>query len=189
LLRPVGTRRGDKFLGLDLSANLLPKYRSQIRRWRSNGATIHMLVYDLLPITRPEWFTRRTVRNFREWFDVVVYESDTAICISKHVKRELQEQIRRRKPEARIPITSIRLGGDIGASVPSIGRCIDIESLLDRLRFRAAILLVGTVEPRKGYDVALAAFEHLWLTRGGDAPDMVIVGKDGSITGEAPTAS
>jgi hypothetical protein len=29
--RPVGARQGDMFLGLDLSAHLLPKYQSQIR--------------------------------------------------------------------------------------------------------------------------------------------------------------
>jgi glycosyltransferase involved in cell wall biosynthesis len=39
--------------------------------------------------------------------------------------------------------------------------------------------MVGTVEPRKGYDVAVAAFEHLWRTRPIDAPDLVIVGKSG----------
>jgi glycosyltransferase involved in cell wall biosynthesis len=39
--------------------------------------------------------------------------------------------------------------------------------------------MVGTIEPRKAYDKALAAFEHLWRERGGDAPDLVIVGKGG----------
>ena len=39
--------------------------------------------------------------------------------------------------------------------------------------------MVGTIEPRKGYDAAIAAFEHLWTTRPADAPDLVIVGKGG----------
>jgi glycosyltransferase involved in cell wall biosynthesis len=39
--------------------------------------------------------------------------------------------------------------------------------------------MVGTIEPRKAYDTALAAFEFLWRERGREAPDLVIVGKAG----------
>ena len=49
---PVRVAAGDKFLGLDLSAHLLPKYRRQLKAWRAHGATIHMVVYDLLPLER-----------------------------------------------------------------------------------------------------------------------------------------
>jgi glycosyltransferase involved in cell wall biosynthesis len=55
----------------------------------------------------------------------------------------------------------------------------DVQLLIDRLKSRAAILMVGTIEPRKGYDAAIAAFEHLWQSIGGEAPDFVIVGKAG----------
>ena len=65
------------------------------------------------------------------------------------------------------------------ASRPSSGISQEVSLLLDRLRFRPAILMVGTIEPRKGYDAAIAAFEHLWSKRSGEAPDLVIVGKGG----------
>src|SRR5947209_333874 len=42
-----------------------------------------------------------------------------------------------------------------------------------------AMLVVGMIEPRKGYDIALRAFECLWMTRPRDAPDLVIVGRPG----------
>ena len=41
----------------------------------------------------------------------------------------------------------------------------------------ATVLMVGTIEPRKGYDAALAAFEHLWSEMGEGAPSLMIVGK------------
>ena len=49
LHRPVRAGPHDKFLGLDLSAHFLPKYRQQLRAWRRNGASIHLIVYDVLP--------------------------------------------------------------------------------------------------------------------------------------------
>jgi glycosyltransferase involved in cell wall biosynthesis len=41
------------------------------------------------------------------------------------------------------------------------------------------VLMVGTVEPRKGYDQALEAFSELWETNERTAPCLVIVGKRG----------
>jgi glycosyltransferase involved in cell wall biosynthesis len=76
------------------------------------------------------------------------------------------------------------MGADIAASVPSSGVCDDLKRQLENLRFRAAILMVGTVEPRKGYEAALAAFDHLWRDRPAEAPDLVIVGKAGWKTSE-----
>ncbi len=169
----------DTFLGLDLSAHLLPKYRSQIRAWRMNGTKVHLVVYDVLPLLRPEWFSNATVRNFSKWFDVLARDADQAICISKQVSRDLRDRLHERAPGCSLSITNMGMGADIADSRPSEGMCEQVSRLIDRLRFRPGILMVGTVEPRKAYDTALAAFEHLWRDRGGDAPDLVIVGKAG----------
>ena len=176
---PVSVRAGDKFLGLDLSAHLLPKYRRQLRAWRGHGASVHLIVYDLLPLIRPDWFNGATVGHFHRWFEVLAEEADQAICISDQVARDLQHHLTRMGSGRHPAIGRLRMGSDIAASVPSIGTCVELKRLLDQIRFRPAVLMVGTVEPRKGYDSALAAFEHLWRTRPKDAPDLVIVGKGG----------
>ena len=176
---PVRVRTGDKFLGLDLSAHFLPKYRQQVRAWRAHGASIHLVVYDLLPLLRPQWFSATAGTHFRNWFNVLAEDADQAICISKQVSRDLRERLREKGPKSTLSIVNLNMGGDIASSRPSEGICTEVSTLLDRLRFRPAVLMVGTVEPRKGYDVALAAFEHLWRTRGSEAPDLVIVGKPG----------
>lgn len=175
---PVCARPGDKFLGLDLSAHLLPKYRRQLRAWRAHGATIHLIVYDLLPLLRPEWFNSAMVGHFRKWFDVLLQDVDQAICISDQVARDLREQLGRSEAR-RLSIGRLQMSADIAATVPSNGTCSDVRRLLEQIRFRPAVLMVGTLEPRKGYDVAIAAFEHLWRTRPNDAPDLIIVGKAG----------
>jgi glycosyltransferase involved in cell wall biosynthesis len=181
---PVRVRAGDKFLGLDLSAHLLPKYRRQLRGWRANGATIHLVVYDLLPHLRPAWFTPSAVSHFRKWLGIVAQETDQAICISNHVAAELRQLLSGLEAGEVPKIGRLRMGADIAASVPSSGISSDLKQLLDHLRFRPAILMVGTVEPRKGYEAALAAFEHIWRDRPTESPDLVMVGKAGWKTAE-----
>lgn len=177
--QPVVASAGDKFLGLDLSAHYLPKYRSQIRAWRAIGVTVHLVVYDLLPLLRPDWFRKATAVHFRKWFAILASDADQAICISKQVSRDLRDRLQSSGGKSTLAIANMAMGGDIAASRPSAGICPEVSLLLDRLRFRPAILMVGTIEPRKGYDAAIAAFEHLWRERSGDAPDLVIVGKGG----------
>jgi glycosyltransferase involved in cell wall biosynthesis len=175
---PVRAGKGDKFVGLDLSLQILPHYRQQLNAWRAQGATTHLIVYDLLPLLRPEWFSAATASNFRKWYNVLVSDTDQAICISDEVAHALRERLTA-GPRSRPAVMRMKIGADIAASMPSIGVSREVSAVLDRLRFRPAILMVGTVEPRKGYDVALAAFERLWRTDPADAPDLVIVGKPG----------
>jgi glycosyltransferase involved in cell wall biosynthesis len=170
---------GDRFVGLDLSAHLLPRYAKQLQKWREVGTTVHLMVYDLLPLLRPDWFRKPACRHFSRWFKLLQSLADQALCISPQVARDVRERLRYLPSDRVIDIRTLRMGANISATVPSTGISEDVRTLVKGLRFRRAILMVGTVEPRKGYDVALAAFEELWRTRGGDAPDLVIVGKPG----------
>ena len=176
---PVSVRPGDKFLGLDLSAHLLPKYRRQLKAWRAFGASIHLVVYDLLPLLRPDWFSDAAVGHFQRWFEVLRKDTDQAICISDQVARDLGKRLAGSGQSHRVAIGRLKMGAEIAESVPSSGLCSDVRRLLELLRFRPTVLMVGTIEPRKGYEVAIAAFEHLWRTGAPDAPDLVIVGKGG----------
>jgi glycosyltransferase involved in cell wall biosynthesis len=172
---PVKARSNDRFLGLDLSAHLLPHYRPQLAAWKAHGATVHLVVYDLLPLDHPEWFSPTTVFRFGRWFDFLVEVADQAICISDQVARNLRSRLGLKGPS----IGRLQMGADIVASVPSTGVSADASRVLRRIASRPAILMVGTVEPRKGYSVALEAFEELWGSRSVDAPDLVIIGKPG----------
>ncbi|MDC6657870.1 glycosyltransferase, partial [Leclercia adecarboxylata] len=66
---------------------------------------------------------------------------------------------------------------DISGSAPSRGLPDDAEQILSRLAERPSILMVGTLEPRKGYTQALAAFTELWNE--GVELNLVIVGREG----------
>ncbi len=171
---------GDLFLGLDLAAHLLPRHQAQVLHWKRNGVKVHVVVYDLLPLQHPEWFKPKTTRNFKRWIKWLAVYADSAICISEIVKLQLHTWLNTHfglLPTA-LPASTIVLGADIDASAPSGGLPADAQILLARLRNTPAVLMVGTLEPRKGYDQALAAFEQLWQQQG-TTPLLVIVGRPG----------
>lgn len=170
---------GDIFLGLDLVAHLLPLYKAQLAQWKHLGAKIHIVVYDLLPVLRPDWFTSKTTNNFHRWLRTIAVFSDSIICISNSVKAELTDWLNQRYSLATgaIPINVLSLGADIDSSAPSRGLPENFDQLMVALANKPAVLMVGTLEPRKGHSQILAAFERLWL-RGRDIT-LVIVGKPG----------
>ena len=176
----VQVQSGDLFLGLDLAAHLLPRHQAQVLHWKRSGVKIHVLVYDLLPLQHPEWFNPKTTRNFKRWIKWLAVYADSAICISETVKLELRTWLSASfgLPPTALPASTIVLGADIDASAPSNGLPPDAKFLLARLRNTPAVLMVGTLEPRKGYDQALAAFEQLWQQQG-TTPLLVMVGRPG----------
>ena len=176
----VQVQSNDVFLGLDLAAHLLPRHQKQVLRWKRSGVKLHVVVYDLLPLQHPAWFNPKTTRNFERWVKWLAVYADTAVCISETVKLELHTWLGARfdLPRNALPASTIALGADIDASAPSSGLPVKAEFLLARLRNTQAVLMVGTLEPRKGYDQALAAFEQLWQ-QSGPTPLLVLVGRPG----------
>ena len=180
---PVKAQSGDLFLALDLAAHLLPRHQAQVLGWKKSGVTVHVVVYDLLPLQHPQWFNKTTTRNFKRWIKWVAVYADNAICISESVKEELTAWLSAKFdfPDTALPASKMVLGADIEASAPSGGLPPDAGFLLARLRNTPAVLMVGTLEPRKGHDQTLAAFEHLWKLPNPAVPVplLVIVGRPG----------
>jgi glycosyltransferase involved in cell wall biosynthesis len=177
----ITARCGDIFVGLDLSAHLLPRHERQIREWKKNGAVIYLFVYDLLPVLGPKWFRWRTRRNFKRWLHFLGRQADGAICISQAVATDLTSWLSIHVPERAcdISVAAIRLGHDIREVPSSGGLPAYAGSILERMRKVPTILMVGTIEPRKGYEVALAAFRQVWNEGHQNAPDLMIVGRPG----------
>lgn len=178
--RPVEVQSGDLFLGLDLAAHLLPRHQTQVLRWKRSGVKVHVVVYDLLPLQHPEWFNPKTTRNFKRWIKCVAIYADSAVCISNTVKADLSAWLFRQfsLPGGTVRLTTIALGADIDASAPTKGLTAKAELVLARLRAVPGVLMVGTLEPRKGYDQVLAAFELLKQLSSSEAV-LVIVGRPG----------
>lgn len=171
----------DIFLGLDLAAHLLPRHRAEVAQWKAAGVSIRLMVHDLLPVRHSRWFQRKTVRNFRRWLKFLADFCDVAICVSRDTEQDLRSWLARYRPKRLEAIQThvIRLGGDIGSTAPSRGVSGEAQEALQRHSLRPFVLIVGTVEPRKGLNAAIDAFELLWAHQGDAAPDLVIVGRPG----------
>jgi FkbM family methyltransferase len=147
--------------------------------WRTQGVQITFMVYDVLPLTWPQFFPDRFSDIHAKWLLKVADNADRLICISHAVADETSRWLQANKPEAleNLEIVALHLGADIAASAPTMGVPADAHSVLEQLELRPSFLMVGTVEPRKGHLQTLVAFEHLW--RAGQDVNLVIVGAEG----------
>ncbi len=176
---PVDLRPGDIFFGLDLFTNGTSQNESLLQSMRARGIGIYFVVFDILPMLRPDVFPFGTEQYFGDFLRTVHKVSDGVLCISRAVADELAGWIESQGLKRRAPLRlgHFHLGADIDASAPSFGLPPDAAQVLDALAQRPSFIMVGTVEPRKGHTQALDAFELLW-ERGEDV-NLVVVGKQG----------
>ena len=173
---PIEARPGDVFLGLDYSLDTLRWHRRKLARFRRRGGRLWFLVHDLLPLQRPEWFSRNTVLRYRIWLDMLAALSEGFVCNSGQTETELRDTL-----DTRYGLTDgyrtqvITMGGNI-LDAPAPEARGDITAP----RFDASMpyyLMVGTLEPRKGHEDVIAAFDVLW--RYGATERLVLVGRQG----------
>jgi glycosyltransferase involved in cell wall biosynthesis len=160
---------------MDLAGETLPYHHRLLGRWKAAGVKFTFIVYDLLPALYPQWFTRRSRRSYQAWIRTVAIFADTTACISRSVRDEFERWIAATYGDAvgsSIDSRWFHLSGEMsGSELPQA------DALAARLERETSVLMVGTVEPRKGHAQALAAFEALW--RDGVAVNLVIAGRAG----------
>ena len=67
-----------------------PDYAGLVRIQRERGLRFALLVYDLIPILRPEWCDRGLVRLFRAWFRDVLPLCDVVLAISRATAADVE---------------------------------------------------------------------------------------------------
>ncbi|EON11207.1 glycosyltransferase family 1 protein [Pandoraea sp. SD6-2] len=178
---------GDIFLSVDLAYNMTRSLRDELSRFRSCGVGIYFVIHDLIPLMHPEWFEGTNawfegndyLKLFRYWFECVGEESDGLLCISAEVRNDVEAWLATHPPKRRIPprLDYFHLGSDIAESRPSSGLPCDAVDVLSRIKSSTTFLMVGTLEPRKGHEIALDAMEGFWAQ--GEDVRLVFVGRQG----------
>ena len=173
----LDARPGDIFLGLDLSAHLVPWYYENFDRMRRRGVAMNFVVYDLIPLLRPDCMDPAGVPTLQAWYQAIGRLADGLCCISRAVASELAEWCDQVRPERHRPlkIGHFHLGSDLDLATGDVDATAIQQ--LGALQSGRCFLMVGTIEPRKGHTQTLDAFEL--LRRDGVDASLAILGKPG----------
>ena len=170
---------GDVLLGLDWVADALPANTDVLEAWRLRGVRMLFVVYDLLPVRRPEWFPDGIASMHARWLQCIGTYADGLIGISRSVVKDLHNWFDQHPPNRRagLPLGYFYPGSDLASTRPTVGVPADAARVLSGMRDVPSFLMVGTVEPRKGHAFVLDAFERLWAA--GASVRLIVVGRQG----------
>jgi glycosyltransferase involved in cell wall biosynthesis len=173
---------GDVFFGLDWGADFVPGQQALFQSWRDRGVSVFFAVYDLLPVLRPKAFPPGIDGMHAIWLRSIATCADGLCCISRTVASELSAWLSTQNVDRKraLAIGYSYLGAELDPHTQSGVLSADARALLSRLANEPMVLMVGTIEPRKGHVLALDAFDVLW--RGGSSSHLVVVGKQGWMT-------
>lgn len=173
---PLQHRAGDQLVLLDSSwhANFFP-LAEQLKR---DGVGIVSVIYDLIPLTHPQFCDAGLVKVFNEWFDWIARTADGYVAISTTIRDQVREEMLRRVGPAQVAqrwFDYFHLGSELDLS--DACSAVD-EGLLDMFKTpQPVFLMVSTIEPRKNHAYLLDAFERAWAS--GSRARLCIVGKIG----------
>lgn len=181
---PMKYRRDDLYFILDLDPGLTWNNRALYESMKNAGVKIGFIVYDILPVKMPHCFRSQSDNEFKRYLEVIETYADYVIGISKSTIIDVEDWLKKRQARriSEMKLGWNHLGHDISESRPTYGINPENSSALQACKAMPSVLMVGTVEPRKGHDDALSACEDLW--RRGVNFSLVIVGKKGWLVDE-----
>jgi len=159
---------GDVLLSLGASWPI-PGHAEASAAIRRRGVTVLRMIYDLIPVIKPQWVDEQTVRQVTRWARNVLTESDHVLTISEFSKREIAGYT----AESRFPmppVSVVRLGDDLDSSrdqTPPLPRFAP---------GRPFFLCVATLDVRKNHRLLYDAWQVLAARHGEGCPDLVCVG-------------
>jgi len=162
--RPISLQKGDVIYNPDLDPQSIDSATKNnlYTCYKNIGVYIVTLIHDILPITDPEYFVKGQDKIHTEWFLNISKMSNLLITTSNATKNTIKSFTKEHPPIETIPLGTKELFFKPNNKPNK-----------DNLNF----LVVSTIEPRKGYEQLLDAFEILW-DKGFDG-SLTIVGKVG----------
>ena len=127
-----------------------PLYAELIEKvQRQRAMRFALLVYDLIPLRRPEWCDQYLALRFREWTGTVFPLVDTFLTISRASARDIEVQARESGYDLRSPPCPIPIGtGFTSPARPATLAPADPERLPEAGSYA---LIVCTIEARKNH--------------------------------------
>ncbi|PTT32696.1 glycosyltransferase family 1 protein [Pseudomonas sp. HMWF021] len=173
---PLQHEPGDQLVLLDSSWH--SDFFPHVEQLKRDGVGIVAVIYDLIPLTHPQFYDARLVQVFGEWFDWITRTADGYMAISATVRDQVRAELQRRIGPAQADkrwFDYFHLGSELDLHSPDA----TIEPRLQQLFAtpELVLLMVSTIEPRKNHDYLLDAFEHAWAA--GSTARLCIAGRIG----------
>lgn len=139
-------------------------------------ARVVSLIYDFLPILRPEFFDQRMAARFLSWSLATLEASRHIVVISRTTQNDLS-QVASQFQTVCPPTSVLRLGDDALAVPPQT-----IDPQIAAIADRPFVLCLGTMEIRKNHRLLY----QVWRSLAQDevTPRLLIVGQRGWLTDE-----
>ena len=138
---------------------------TNIRKIKKNGTKIVAVIYDLIPISHPQFCDSNLVILFKEWFRLAINYIDGFIAISNTVQLQLEEYLKENFPKkaSNKKYYHFLLGADFDYKKFDVDKKV-IKKYLKDLYYKNKniYLIVCTVEPRKNHKYLLDVFDKLW---------------------------
>lgn len=174
--QPLQHQAGDQLVLLDSSwhADFFP-LAEQLKR---DGVGIVSVIYDLIPLTHPQFCDAGLVRVFNEWFDWIAKTADGYVAISATISDQVREEMLRRVGSEQVAqrwFDHFHLGSELDLTDDAL----PVEPALKQM-FKnkdPVYLMVSTIEPRKNHAYLLDAFELAWAK--GSRARLCIAGRIG----------
>lgn len=166
---------GDKLILLDSSWHA--DFFTLAEKLKNQGISIISVIYDLIPLTHPQFCDAGLVKVFDNWFSWIAKTADGYMAISNTISMQVDTEIKRRLG----PAASQRWHGHfhLGSELDLLRDTSRINTDLQNMfRDSAPVyLMVSTIEPRKNHSYLLDAFDLLWAQ--GLNVRLCIIGKIG----------
>ncbi|WP_084294624.1 glycosyltransferase [Asaia prunellae] len=176
---PVDMDKDDIYLSVDWVPDRLVNIEEVLLDLRRVGGKVVICVHDLLPLELPQYFPDFMETVTERWFQCVIRVASQIVCVSRTTADMVGffANALDVEPARPIALDHFPLAADLASSKPSKGIPPNGNQILRRLKTKTSFLMVGTIEPRKGYRDILDAMRILWR-KGGDEI-LIFVGKKG----------
>lgn len=179
----AGAGPGDVLLALG-SPWSIQGYADTVRGLQEGaGLRFGLLVYDLIPLLRPEFCDQGLVRIFSAWYGSVLPLADRVFTISRATADDVSAFAGRRGIPLRARPLPIPIGTGFPSSAPAAeggGAAAAPAALPAKLEPGAYALAVSTIEVRKNHLLLFRAWRALLETRPPESvPKLVFAGRVG----------
>lgn len=159
-LNKINMTNNDTLIILDSIWYKYDRYKNIINNVKKMDGRIISVIYDIIPLEYPEKYDRFLVSNFKNMFLDILENANGVIAISKTVADKIIEFINKESINIK---KDFKIGWfHIGFSKNNFLKNNEISNNVKKTIENKPFIIVGTIDPRKGHEIALDAFEELW---------------------------